>query len=838
MMKRQEIQSRLDELERELGAVETRRTDLLQEIGTLREAMSHCASESSAPRSIPESRIAGATLSAMDRVRLFRELFRGREDVFPRRFESIKTGRSGYQPVCANQWRDGICPKPKKVQCSACEHRAFTPLSDEIVRCHLLGHDPDDPNQRDFTIGVYPLLEDETCWFLAADFDKSSWRDDAATFMETCRHLDVPAALERSRSGNGGHIWIFFSRPVPASLARKLGSFLLTETMDRRPELGFDSYDRFFPNQDTMPKGGLGNLIALPLQKRPRARHNSIFLDPTTLEPWSDQWGFLASLSRMSQEAVESLARQAERQGRITGVQRVEIEEETERDRPWAASAPRSHDCKMPGPLPKVLSLVLANQIYIAKADLTPPLRTRLLRLAAFQNPEFYKAQAMRMPVYSKPRIICCAEDFPNHIALPRGCLDETLALLTANGIRGETTDERHLGSQLEVSFQGRLRPEQQPAAEALLNHDTGVLCASTAFGKTVVAAYILAQRKVNALILVHRGQLLEQWVERLALFLGLAPSEIGRIGSGKRKPTGRIDVATIQSLFAKNTVDELVEQYGHVIVDECHHLSARSFEAVTRQCKAKYFLGLSATVTRQDGHHPIIFMQCGPVRWRVSDREQAAQRPFDHRVIVRETQFEPPPAMRESAGWTVQQYFDCLVADPARNDLIVADVLLALGQGHSPVVITERTAHADVLAARLGEHCENVITFKGGQGVKQRRLLKERLEAVAPDAPRILVATGRYLGEGFDDSRLDTLFLALPVSWRGVLTQYAGRLHRLHDGKREVIVYDYADLRVAMLARMFQRRQRGYHAIGYEIGPQRATDDIPKESFLDGDNE
>lgn len=311
-MTRQEIQSRLDELERELAAVDARRTDLLLEIGKLREALSLCECGSSVPSSSPEPRIPGASLSAEDRVRLFRELFRGREDVFPRRFESIKTGRSGYQPVCANEWRDGTCQKPK-IKCAACDHRAFTPFSDDIVRCHLLGQDPRDSKRSDFTIGVYPLLENETCWFLATDFDKASWRDDAAAFLETCGYHSVSAALERSRSGNGGHIWVFFAVPIPAVLARKLGSFLLTETMDRRPELGFDSYDRFFPNQDTMPKGGFGNLIALPLQKRPRELGNSVFLDPATLEPWPDQWGFLASLPRMSRDAIMYLAHQTER---------------------------------------------------------------------------------------------------------------------------------------------------------------------------------------------------------------------------------------------------------------------------------------------------------------------------------------------------------------------------------------------------------------------------------------------------------------------------------------------------------------------------------------------
>lgn len=810
----------LSELEKELAAVDARRNELLREIGRLREELASCGPISAtAPLKL---HISGSSLSAEDRVSVFRELFRGREDVFPRRFESIKTGRSGYQPVCVNEWQPGVCQKPR-IKCTACENRVLVSLSDDIVRCHLLGYDPHDPKRRDFTIGVYPLLEDETCWFLAADFDKASWHEDAAAFLATCNQHDVPAALERSRSGNGGHIWVFFSVPIPAVLARKLGAFLLTESMDRRPELGFDSYDRFFPNQDTMPKGGFGNLIALPLQKRPRELGNSVFLDPTSMEPWPDQWGFLASLPRMSRETVEDLVHEAECQGLITGVRSVAFEDETEQQTPWKAShATNRLEDKLPGPLPEKLMLVLGNQIYIAKADLTPPLRNRLLRLAAFQNPEFYKAQAMRMPTYNKPRIICCAEDFPNHIALPRGCMDDALALLDYNGIAHEIIDERNVGKSLDLNFQGQLRPEQQRAADALLGHDIGVLCAATAFGKTVVSAYLLAKRGVNSLILVHRGQLLDQWVERLSMFLGVPKNEIGRIGGGKRKPTGNIDVATIQSLFSRNTVDEIAGQYGHVIVDECHHLSAHSFEAVARQCKAKYVLGLSATVTRQDGHHPIIFMQCGPVRWKVSDREQAAARPFDHHVIVRETEFEPPQAMRESTGWTVQQYYDCLVDDAARNKMIIEDVLDAVNTGRSPVVITERTTHAELLTHTLEEHCPNVIMFKGGLGAKQRRILKDRLDAIPPEAPRILVATGKYLGEGFDDSRLDTLFLALPVSWRGVLAQYAGRLHRLYDGKREVIIYDYADLHVAMLARMFKRRQRGYHAIGYNISEAR----------------
>lgn len=746
------------------------------------------------------------------KIALFRSLFRGREDVYPRRFESRTSGKSGYAPACANEWVRGLCEKPR-VRCAACRHRRFLPVTDDVVRWHLSGCDAEG---QPFVAGVYPLLPDETCRFLAIDFDKEGWRDDAAAFAETCRRLGLPAAIERSRSGRGAHVWLFFEDAIPAALARRLGSHVLTETMEGRPDIGLDSYDRMFPNQDTMPRGGFGNLIALPLQKGPREAGNSVFLDED-LAPWSDQWAFLAGVRRLDRPQVEGVVREAERRGRILGV-RLPPQDDGDEE-PWLAPPSRRRkEAPIVGEFPPTLELILGDQIYIAKAGLPPGLRDRLLRLAAFQNPEFYRAQAMRLSTYGKPRVIACAEDHPAHIGLPRGCLDDVRRTLSDLGVRTVLRDERHTGGALEATFRGELRPDQQAAADAMLCHDTGVLAATTAFGKTVVAAWLIARRGVSAIVLVHRRQLLDQWIERLAEFLGLPAKEIGRIGGGRSRPNGVLDVAVLQSLVRKGVVDDRIAGYGHLIVDECHHLSAHSFEQVARRAQARFVVGLSATVTRKDGHHPIIFMQCGPIRHRVDARTQAAARPFDHVVLVQPTAFLPNRSPDEDKRAEFQTLYQELIDDERRTRRICDDVVESIRSGRSPLVLTERNDHLGRLERELETRVRHVVVLRAGMGKKRQQAVDDRLAAIPRDEGRVLLATGRYVGEGFDDPRLDTLFLTLPVSWRGTVAQYAGRLHRLCDGKREVRIYDYADLDVPMLARMFDRRCRGYEAIGYKV--------------------
>jgi superfamily II DNA or RNA helicase len=461
--------------------------------------------------------------------------------------------------------------------------------------------------------------------------------------------------------------------------------------------------------------------------------------------------------------------------------------------------------------------------IFVPKDGLPEAMLDRTIRLAAFQNPDFYKAQAMRLSTWDKPRIICCAEEFAQHIALPCGCLQDVGDLLTKYGVRVSVREERCAGVPIDVTFRGALRDEQEEAVRQALRYDESVLCAPTAFGKTVVASRLIAERGVTALVLVHRRQLLDQWRERLAMFLDLSAKKIGQIAGGKASRSGFIDVALLQSLQRKGEVKDFVAEYGHVIVDECHHVSAFSFEQIMKQVKAKYVLGLTATPTRKDGHHPIVFMQCGPVRFNLSARDAAARSPFRHLAIPRYTVFHAPA---EAGEFTIHNAYAALATDAERNTQIVADILEAVGAGRTPLVLTSRKAHLERLLVGLSS-VEHVIVLKGGMGKKQRQAAAQKLASIPNGVPRVILATGSYIGEGFDDARLDTLFLTMPISWRGTLQQYVGRLHRSHDGKKVVRVYDYVDAQVPMLARMYEKRLRGYRAIGYELtGESEDTQD------------
>ncbi len=744
-----------------------------------------------------------------EKIALFRRLFAGRQDIFPLYWHSPKTERSGYAPACANEWVRGVCNKPQ-VKCGECPNQAFIPLSDQVIAQHLRGTDR--TRSRDYIAGVYPLLPDDTCWFLAADFDGDQWSADASAYLETCLARNIPAALERSRSGEGGHVWIFFSQPLPAKEARQLGAYLLTETLERRPEIGFASYDRFFPSQDTLPRGGFGNLIALPLQRQARHYGNSLFVNGK-LESYSDQWAFLASLPRMEPRAVYDLIAEAQARDRVLGV-RIPLADDAGEE-PWRFSPSRRQNIQpVTEALPERVRVVMADGLYVDRTALPPSMVARLLRLAAFQNPEFYRAQAMRMPTYGKPRIVSCAELHSKQVQLPRGCLDEALELLRGHKVEPEIEDLRESGAPLDCRFLGTLRPEQKIAVGALAVHDTGVLAATTAFGKTVVAAALIARRQRNTLVLVHRKELLTQWVERLKTFLAIDSTQIGTIAGGRRKATGKLDVAVIQSLVRKGEVSDLIAGYGHLIVDECHHLSAKTFELVTHRSKARCVLGLSATVTRKDGHHPIIFMQCGPIRHRVDPRTQAARRGFEHTVRIRETDFRLPPQLDVDRP-AIAALYAAVAQDEARNALIFDDVLKALEAGRSPLVLTERREHLEALRRRFEPFTSSLVVLHGGLSASERRAATAALKS-AGSTERLILATGRYLGEGFDDPRLDTLFLLMPISWKGTLAQYVGRLHREHDGKREVIVYDYVDAQVPILARMAAKRAQGYRALGY----------------------
>lgn len=758
-----------------------------------------------------------------EKIRLFRSLFRGRKDVFARRWYSVQKGKGGYAPVCANEWRYGVCIKPKG-KCSKCENRVLVPLDDAIIYNHLSGKDA---NGQD-VIGLYPLLADDTCYFLAIDFDDGAWQENVTAVRSVCGEWGIPCGVERSRSGEGAHLWVFFEDAIPCATARKLGSALLTAAMEREGKLKLDAYDRMFPCQDTLPNGGFGNLIALPLQGQARKKGNSLFVDEV-FQPYPDQWAHLSAMQKLSAENVDALIR-AHSHGDALG--NLCVVEST--SKPWERQKKVTLSAL---DFYGVQHIVRANMIYIPANGFAPRVRNQLLRLAAFRNPDFYKSQAMRLPIYDKPRIICAAEERDGYLALPRCCEPDLTELLETAGASYEIEDKTFTGNEIRVGFKGELRPEQIPAAEALLAHDNGVLSATTAFGKTVIASYLISQRKVNTLVLVHTQALLNQWKKALSEFLEINEtlpefpkkrgrkkerSLIGQLGGAKNNLSGFVDIAIMQSLISKDEVRELVKDYGLVIVDECHHVSAVSFEQVLKEVNAKYVYGLTATPARQDGHQPIIHMQCGPIRYQVDAKQQAEKRPFDHAVIPKFTSFAQP--LTDETPWKITDAYAAMQINEERNNKIVVDVLAAVTEGRTPIVLTERYDHAKLLAKILGEKSRNVVLLSGKGTAKEKREILQGLSQIPADEPLILVATGRYVGEGFDLPRLDTLFLAMPVSWKGTLAQYAGRLHRNYEGKQEVLIYDYVDIRVPMLERMYHKRLSGYAAIGYTIRGDRTA--------------
>lgn len=732
--------------------------------------------------------------SPKEKVKLFRSLFKGREDVYPERWKS-KNGKAGYSP--AYDKSKGFVKDIKD--------RVNIPMTNQTIFDHLSGK---------IVAGVYALLENDYCHFLAADFDKKSWQQDCLYFLEACDFFEIEAAFERSRSGNGGHIWIFFEHAVPAHMARKLGSILLTKAMDSRPEMGLDSYDRFFPSQDTLPKGGFGNLIALPLQKEARSIGGSEFID-RNFNAYEDQWSYLDSIKRLKRDRLNDLIDKALASGDLLGM-RFSIDANEDIFKPWELK-PSEEFCTRPlvGELPESISVVASNLLFIDKQHLSSSLLNRLTRIAAFHNPEFYSKQAMRFSTYNIPRLVNCADEAGKYLVLPRGCLTDLEIFCQSQNIKIKLIDERNPGDPLTMKFNGELRAEQKKAVRNVLKHDDGVICAATAFGKTVVAAHLISKRKRNTLIIVHRQQLLDQWKKRLTDFLEIESECIGQIGGGKSKPTGVIDIAIIQSLNRQGTVKDLVADYGHVIVDECHHLSAFSFEKVMRKAKAKFVLGLTATPERKDGHHPIIFMQCGAIRYQMSAKEQAKLRPFRYRVFVKETLVRFDPLADKPS---INDLYQQLIHDEQRNKQIIDDVKAVLRDGRKPLLLTERIEHLEILSDLLEPHVDNLIIIKGGMGKKAKLFMEQQLNDTTAEQSRLIIATGRYIGEGFDDAILDTLFLALPISWKGTLQQYAGRLHRLYEGKEEVQIYDYVDIHSTMLEAMFKRRSKGYRAMGYEL--------------------
>ncbi len=782
-------ETRLAELDRLSGEARRRISELrlARERAAVGDTEIELADEGEAPWS-PDRKVA-----------LFAGLFRGREEVFPRRWEKPGKGRSGWAPRCSNEWVHGVCAKPR-VKCGECLHQAFVPPTESELLAHLQGR---------HVMGVYPLLADDTCRLLAIDLDGGSWQADVAALREVCRELGVPPAVERSRSGDGAHLWFFFTAPVSAGLARRFGLILLTEAMGRCSTLGMASYDRLFPSQDTLPRGGFGNLIALPLQREARKRGNSMFLDDQ-LEPHGDQWSYLESIARIEPGRLQSLVDEADGAGQVLGAAGEQVDPRA----PWRAA--RSLSSRLAAAeIPDALTATLAQRLYVRTEGLPAALLDAMRRLATFSNPLFLERQRLRISTARTPRVIACFEQHGDFLVLPRGTLAPLREMLTGLEIRLHLADERSDGVTLDTSFTGELRDIQAAAAREMLAHELGVLCAPPGMGKTVIAANLIAARGRSTLVVVHSKPLLEQWVLRLTQFLDFDVKDIGIIGAGKNKPKGRLDVATVQSLARRESLQELLASYGHIVVDECHHVPAVTAEQVLQSAPARFVTGLTATPYRRDGHHPIIAMQCGPIRHEIDRHATEPGAQLSLRIVRRETSFDPA-VLPTDAG--IQEIYGALATDERRAEMIARDTIKLTGEGRSPIVLTERREHLHRLASRLRGHIPALIELHGDMRPRARRAAIEQLATTSADTARVVLATGRYIGEGFDDARLDTLLLAMPIAWKGTVVQYAGRLHRPHPGKHDALVYDYVDAEVPVLRRMFAKRLKTYTTLGYAL--------------------
>lgn len=766
-------------------------------------------------------------LSVQEKVELFRSLFKGREDVFARRWYSKASGKGGYQPVCQNEWNRQLCDK-RKFRCAECPNRQFAPLTDNDFYRHLEGKDADG---RD-VIGLYVLNEDNTCNLLCTDFDDKNcehgYQEDVVAFVDVCKSWGIPCSIERSRSGNGAHVWIFFETPVLAVKARRLGNAILTGAMNRDGRISFKSYDRFFPNQDILPEGGLGNLVALPLQGNARKNGNSVFVNEY-FEPFPHQWEYLLNISKLSESALEVILKQT------ANILPLGDLSKTSESKPWEVPVTTKID---KSDFLSEIVITRSNMLYIPLSQLSSKVLNHLRRIASFRNPEFYSKQALRLSTYQTPRIISCADLTDDYLALPRGCEDAVTTLLQEKKVAYRFEDKTNHGRAISIHFNGELRANQQEAVNALATNNTGVLSATTAFGKTVTAIGLIAKLGVNTLILVHTKALLDQWVQRLEQFLVIDDipeveegkrkrkkplSPIGTLSSTGNKLHGIIDIALMQSCIADNEVKDFVKDYGLVIADECHHVSAVNFEQILKAVNARFVYGLTATPIRKDGHQPIIFMQCGPIRYAADAKAQMQSQTFQRLLVPRFTPFRAISGEDLSFAKVSQQ----LAEDEYRNLFIVKDVIEALKEGRSPIILTSRTVHVEILADLLKPHCPNVITLVGSESTKEKRKKMEYLQSIPSSEPLVIVATGKYVGEGFDYARLDTLFLVLPVAWKGIVAQYAGRLHRDYEGKQDVQIYDYIDIRVPVCDSMYRKRLKGYASIGYRIRNNEMFDSL-----------
>lgn len=733
-----------------------------------------------------------------EKIKLYASLFRGRDDVYPYLSVNKKDpSKKYYIPACTNEWKQGVCNKTMGKQCKKCQYRENKPLTLDVFKRHIYN------NQ---TIGIYPMLEDETCYFLAFDFDdkknENKIKEEVLAFASICDRYRIPLSIERSRSGKGIHIWIFFENRIKALTARKLGSLLLSKTMEIRDDLKIESFDRMFPNQDYLPKGGYGNLIALPFQTEPTKYGNAIFIDRNFL-PIKGQFEYLKQITKLSENEVFEKIKELSNETIDIGHQDLDIKNEVKSRR------------KNNFIFPKKINVVLDDMIYIDKAKLNAGAKNSFKRLATFANPEFYKKQRMRMSVYNVPMVIDCSQEDEKYIKIPRGTYEYLCDLCNDQNVQMEVLDKRNPGEKIDVQFNGQLSEEQELSLNKMLEYETGILHAPTGFGKTVICCKLIAERKVNTLIITHTLQLLRQWQDRIKEFLNI--EEVGQLGGGKNIITNKIDVASIKTIWNNGKFNDVVKNYGMIIIDECHHLAAYTYESAVNHVNAKYVYGVTATPDRENGHTPIIKMQCGDIRYEVDFKKFNKNLNIPMKVYVKNNHLLF--VNQNINDYTMNEINNFIVKDIIRNEKILEDVKMEFENGKNILLLTERLEHLEYFGNKLSKITNNLFLYHGNLRKKELEKYNQLKDNISNNNDnKIIVATGSYIGEGFDDSSLDVLFLTMPISGVTKVIQYTGRLHRKNKEKKEIIVYDYVDDNFKQTRNMFEKRKKTYDKLGYEI--------------------